>query len=488
MPLWPTFIGGSYQTRSPSFAADQCVNLYLETNLQPGDVKQGFLYGTPGLLAQINVSTANSRGAFQQDGRAWFVVGTGLYELDVLNSTGTLRGSVADDGLPVFFASNGRGGEQLACLSAGFLYILSLTANTLSAAVSLPLTNPATSLGFIDGYFLLTEADTVRVWFSNLENGSTWDPLDFFAKSETSDNNVCLVVCRERVYVFGTQTSLAYYNSGDADDPFLPYSGTLMQEGCVSPWAAGILGESVIWCAQDNQGRHRFVAAANYVPQEISTPAISAQLASYGDLSDAELLCYEDEGHTFACWTLPTASGHGITWCFDAKENAWHQRQSWDSQLGQYGKWRVRGLCSTSVGLMVGEWDGGTLSLLDLDTYTERGGVLRRLRRAPYLSAENQWLFLDQVEMGLQVGVGNSASTDPRLMLSVSRDGAQTWSNAVPNAPMGTQGGYLARAIWRRLGRARADRLVLEVTQTDPVKACWGPGVWLRATAGSGQL
>jgi len=46
----------------------------------------------------------------------------------------------------------------------------------------------------------------------------------------------------------------------------------------------------------------------------------------------------------------------------------------------------------------------------------------------------------------------------------------------------------LTRAIWRRLGRARADQLVLEVSQTDAVRAVWGPGLWLRITQGSEQL
>jgi hypothetical protein len=77
-------------------------------------------------------------------------------------------------------------------------------------------------------------------------------------------------------------------------------------------------------------------------------------------------------------------------------------------------------------------------------------------------------------------------SANPTLQLWISRDGGNTWVSA-GSAQQGAQGQYLARAIWRRLGRTRADRLCIRVTQSANLKTVWS-GMWGRLTAGTGEL
>lgn len=485
--LWPAFIGPSYRARSQAIAADALGNLYTEATENASDAKQTTYYGTPGLKRLFTVGTLGCRGLFAQDGRQFAVVGDTIYELDSALTAGTSLGTIMNDGLPVSMATNGHGGEQLAIVGGGQLKVFNLASNTLSAAIVLPLTNAPVQIDFTDGYFLLVEANTIRVWFSALEDGTLWDALDFFAVSVTSSNVVGIKVLRDRVWVFQTSSSVIYYDSGDADNPFVPYPGSVMQEGAISPWGILILGEAVYWAAQDNQGRNRFVSAADYAPTVISTPPISFALASYTTTDNVEAIGYEQEGHPFVLWTLPTP---GNSWCYDVREQHWHERYGWDQSTGQRARWRARGLCVVGNTIVVGDYANGNIYSLDLDTFTDAGdGIIQRLRRSPYLSAENQWLFIDRFEMGIQSGVGLNAGqgSDPVLMLSLSRDSGHTWTPPT-TASMGKMGDYTARAIWRRLGRARADRLVFEVTQTDPVRAVWGPGAWLMARPGSGQL
>ena len=124
-----------------------------------------------------------------------------------------------------------------------------------------------------------------------------------------------------------------------------------------------------------------------------------------------------------------------------------------------------------------------------MDTFEDNGVTQMAERTAPYLSAENQWLFLDRVELGLQSGVGltTGQGSDPQVLLQISRDSGHTFGQWV-SAPMGKMGEYLARAIWRRLGRVRADRLVMRVRIADPVRRVLGPGLWLQARPGTGGL
>jgi hypothetical protein len=344
----------------------------------------------------------------------------------------------------------------------------------------------------MDGYFLLVEADTVRVWFSALEDGTVWDALDFFARSQTSDNLLAIKVLRDKLWTFGSLTTEVYYDSGDTDNPFVPYPGSIMQEGVVSPWAVGVQGETLVWMSQDNEGIGRVVSATAYDPGRISTPALDFALASYSTLADAELNVYEQEGHPFALWTLWTA---GITWGYDARESAlrqepmWHQRDTYDPVTATTTAWRARGICSTSAGILIGDSTTGGIYRLDLDTFCDACGPIRRERTSPYPSDENQWLFLDQIELGIQGGVGltTGQGVAPVVMGEISRDGGHTWDPPV-EASLGALGSYNEPATWYQCGRVRADRFVFRVTQTDEVRMVWGPGLWLRVTPGSGQL
>jgi hypothetical protein len=90
----------------------------------------------------------------------------------------------------------------------------------------------------------------------------------------------------------------------------------------------------------------------------------------------------------------------------------------------------------------------------------------------PYTIAPSQTVSIPP--LGIFV-IGNNLSvtnttpfTNPKAMLRWSSDGGSTWSHEYW-IPIGQQGKYKNRAIWRRLGTAR-DR-IYEVVITDPVKA-----------------
>jgi Phage stabilisation protein len=489
MPLWPNFCAGAYQHRSPVLDSESCINLFPVIVESESNSKKTALLGTPGLRQRLSVGTLSCRGLFYEDGRTFGVVGATLYEFDFTALTANSLGTIKDDGLPVSFASNGRGGEQLAIVGGGELKIFNYQTATLSSAVTLPLTNAPRQIAFLDGYFLLLEDSHIRVWFSALFNGTSWDALDFFARSQTSDEFVALAVVRDRVYVLGSKTSEVYYDSGDADTPFIPYPGAIVLEGCVARWSVIVGEDQLAWLSEDGQGRARFVRVTEGTTQRLSTDAIEFALASYTRLDDCEGLSYWQEGHGFLVWTLPTAGPCGITWAFDLATGQWAQRGSWDPARAYFFRWRARGCCSTPQGIIVGDFETGDLHELDLDVFTENGALIRRVRRTPYMSPENRWLFLDAFELGLQPGVGlaSGQGSAPQLMLRLSRDGGQTWGPEV-TASMGVQGQYGQRAIWRRLGRTRADRLVIEVSQTDPVRTVFGPGAWLRVQQGTTDL
>lgn len=487
MPLWQDWCGGMYQTRSSIMGADQAINVYVETREVPGSPKQVTMYGTPGLKLETTLATSPSRGWFTQDGQTWCVFGTHLYE-----RTGTAtfvsRGTIPDDGHRVFFASNGAGGNQLAIAGGGQINVLNLSTNVLTTA-ALPFTNPV-MIVFQDGYGLVNELNTPTVWFCALENFLSWDALDFFARSTTSDNVVGLAVTRDRLVVGGSKTTTLYYDSGNADNPWVPYPGTSTQVGWLSPWASGVYNDVVYWIGMSARGDPKVVSTRSDMQvQTLSTPPIVDVLATCSTLSDTELDIYSQGGHTFIVMTLPSSAQDLKTYAFDLLEKRWAARAGWLSTSARYARWAARGITAVTNTILTGDYNSGNVYTLDLTTYQDNGGILRRERMAPYPSADNQWGFIDQVELGMQAGTGLSSGqgSAPVTELQVSRDGAQTWISAGFGA-LGTRGTYLARCLWRRLGRARMDRLVLRTVQTDPVPCVWGPGLWLSISGGTKQL
>jgi hypothetical protein len=483
MPLFSPFCGGHNPERSRAIDAEETVNLFHATVQVEGSAKQGALIGTPGLRPLGTVGTSRGRGVFTQDGRTWTVVGDTLYALTFAPFTATVRGTIVDDGFPVSWASNGDGGQQLAIVGGGQLKILNLLTNVLSAAIVLPLSNAPRMVGFIDGYFILSEADSLRSWFSAIENGASWDALDFFTRSTASDHVVAMTCANNRVWIFGSETSEAYEDVGDADNPFQPIKGSLFQIGIAAPWSLSIGVNTLRWVGTSSRGGPAAYRLDGYNGTRISTPAMDAILSAATTLADAEGVTTEVEGHLFYAVTCPSAGVAGVTVVVDEVEHQWHLRSAWNATLSREEMWRVRGHAFVGTLDVVGSRDSGAIWALDLNTYDDDGAILRARRRAPYLGKENVYAFIDAFELGVEPGVGLNAGqgSDPQIELLVSKDRAKTWWS-VGTASLGPMGHYDDRTFWTRLGKARVDQLVFEVVITDPVKRVIGPGAWIRAT------
>lgn len=489
MAAFPEFLGGFYQTLFPIAGVDQAINIYTETREVPGSGKQVAAYGTPGLDLYASAATNACRGNFSQDGQTWTVIGDQLYPVNTTTGTlGVSLGTILDDGFPVSWASNGKGGDQLGIVGGGELKVLNLLTNVLSAAIVLPFSNPV-MIVFQDGYGLINEANSPIVWFSALEDFTSFDGLDFFARSGSSDNIVALAQTRDRVLTIGSATTTQFYDSGDADTPWLPYPGTTTQIGIITPWALTVYGDVLRWIGIRAKDTACVVQMnSDGQPQIISTPPIERFLSRCTTLANAEALTYGADKHAFTVFTCPSSPDAVQTYAWDEKEQLWAARAGWDSTQGVYTRWRARGCTSIGQEILVGDYANGNLYTLNPTKYTDNGEVLMRERIAPYLGNTPQWAFLDQVQLLAQTGVGlpEGQGSDPQVELLISRDFSQTWISA-GLAPLGALGDYLVRTIWRQLGRARQDLLVIRVRQSDPVALAW-TGMDLAFTPGTGQL
>jgi hypothetical protein len=417
-----------------------------------------------------------------------------------------LIGAVGNDFQPVSMASNGSAGNQLAICSAGSVYIFNLSgANPTGAGAIIPPNTLGEAIGgiqgapskivFCDGYFVVTLAGTNKFQVSALEDGTTWNPLSVQQVSVFPENISGICQAFRQLWIFGEDGhSQVYYNSGaNAYTPFDVIAGAYMEEGIDAPDSLCVLDNAPFWIGGNANGAGIAWRANGYAPIRVSNHAIETAWAKYPKgSSDAVGWSYKDQGHTFWVLRFPSANnGFGATWVYDVATQMWHERGYWNQQGPTgYGA-HLAGCHVFAFGQhLVGDWSSGNIYSMSIGAYSDNGNPIRRYRRAPHVSTEQQRIFHYLMQIELEVGDGpipplmDAAGNprDPQIMLRWSDDGGQAWSNE-HWIGAGQAGTFKTRALWNRLGYAR-DR-VYEVAVTDDIP--WRIiDAYLRASPGFG--
>lgn len=483
------FVGPSYQSQSPIADAERCVNWYPE-NIESGQGKaQMALYPTPG-LALFAAGDGPVRGELTINGRMFWVGGGKLYEATnvvyvagvAVSATATNWGTVGNDLQPVSMVTNGSAGNQILICSAGSLYVFDISkgtaaSNTLGAVGGLQ--GVPIMVEFCNGYGLAVLANSNKFQVSNLLDLATWNPLGVQQVSEFSENIGGIKAAFNQLFVLGQngRSAVSYDSGANQFTPFDVVPGAIMEEGIDAPWSMAVVDNTVFWIGANKNGGGIAWRANGYTPMRVSNHAVETAWATYpAKSSDAVSYSYRDQGHTFWVLRFPSANGgFGATWVYDVATQMWHERGFW-SQLGPTGYSAHLSTCHCfAFGQhLVGDWNSGNVYAMSIGTYQDNGQAIRRFRRAPHVSSEQQRIYHSQLQLDLEVGDGPQPPLldgagkprDPQIMLRWSDDGGRTWGNE-HWLGAGQAGNYKTRVIWNGLGSSR-DR-VYEVAVTDAI-------------------
>lgn len=361
----------------------------------------------------------------------------------------------------------------------------------------LPTTDGAFSgadvVDIVDNYFVYNRPNTQQ-WGSSNPLSPISSSLAFSSKDGAPDNLVSMIVDHREVYLLGEASSEVWVDSGLFPFAFQRIPGTSTQHGIAAKFSVARLGNSFAYLSKNIRGDGQIMMMNGYIPTRISTHAVENSIEG-ADISDARAWTYLIEGHEVYVISFP---GLDLTWAYDIATGMWHKWLWVDSENVFH---RHRGNCHSHFNNMnlVGDWENGQIYMLDPNVYTDNGGEIRRVRRAPHLVSDFQRQYFHELQILFQPGVGLSGiitsdlsptngvagigvaglaiagksgiatlGANPQAMLRWSNDGGSTWSNEHWTS-IGVQGAYKNRAIWRRLGQAR-DR-IFEVVVTDPIKA-----------------
>lgn len=369
MPVYPGFVGPSNQTRSWNFDVERTFNQYIEKAVTGTPASDGALLCRPALDIYIRLTAGPVRGMFADNSSAGrcFAVSGGLFNELFASQSASIRGTVNVDSRPAAMASNGTAGFQLMVTSGGLGYLYRLDTGTFTQITDSEFPTTVLTCCFYNGVFIVLD-DTGTCWFSDLEDGSAWNGLDFFKESQVSDKTVQIARVNDQLWLFGTQNTAPWYNSGDPSTPFQPIPNGVIQHGIGAPWSIAALDNTVMWVMQDVNGGYQVVRADGLIPRIISTPAIDHYLQQYR-VSEAVGFAFQMNGHLWYVLNVPNMPTSLV---YQVDTNTWVDWSKWNSNTMSHEPFRGRFHAMAFGRHLIGDRTDGSIYQAKTDQYVDR--------------------------------------------------------------------------------------------------------------------
>ena len=470
-----SIIGGAYKGRSIGIDAQECINLFPEKN--GPEAKSGVsLIGTPGLklFNQIGTSSQGCRGLFATAReRLLMVVGSTLYEV-MADRTYISRGHLNTHEEVVEFAEIDQQPDpasaavsQVMLIDGVYGYIFNTATNVFTQITGDYM--PGTSIVSQNGRFVQNLNDSNKWIYSNYLDGLTWKASENFFTAEASPDPILWITdANNQLWFYGSKTVEVWNYQGDINFLWSRSGVGFINNGLVGRYAATCINGHIFWLGYSPNGQNEILhTGQSYMPDIVSTPAISYIISKMETVDDCIALSYQQEGHQFAIFSFPSGNR---TLCYDMSTGLWHERGDIDVKTGQNTYHKVSYLTNWQNKIMVGTEFNSNLYQWDLDTFTDNGKMIKRIRVAPHIHEDRKRVFFHELEIDFERGVGLNSGygSDPQIMLELSNDGGFSYKPLKLWNSAGKMGERLVRAHWHKLGMSR-DR-VFRITLTDPVK------------------
>lgn len=459
---------GFYESAGLPVSAQECVNFYVNIPQAPA-LSAETLFGTPGTVELATSGTAQqvNRGAHVMAGIPFFVNGDALYRLSESSGVFSMDplGTIEAEGR-VSLADNGT--QLMILVPGGKGYIFTADPDTLTE-----ITDPDFRANgepqhtvFIDGYFAIT-TDTKKFIVSSLNDGTSYNALDFGTAEADPDDIVAPVVFNNQLFIMGSETTEAFQNIGGADFPF-QRSGLFLTKGLFAPFSVVVASDTFFFIGGGTNESPAIWAFVGNNVQKVSTTAIDSILQGFteDEIKESFAWSYAQKGAYFVGFSLPTT-----TLVLDTITQKWHERKSRATDAAgntNLVKYRANSFVSAYGRVLVGDSRDGRVGSVEPEVFTEYGQLIfRRVASQPFMN-NMQAFFLAWIELTVESGVGTTDTPNPQIGMSISLDGGKTFRDQKLRG-LGRKGEFNRRAIWRRLGRVPRFA-VFRFTLTDPVK------------------
>jgi hypothetical protein len=463
MTVLTNLVGPLYEAEGKAQAARSLINWFPEQNT-PGTEYPWIWYPTPGSKTWVDTGKLEVRALYEKGGTLYAVADNVFYSVDTsknLTTIGTLNTSLG-------YVDIAEGDDELLLTDGSEVYSYQITGDDFATVTDPDLPSTVESITFQDGYFIAATPDANTFYISNVDDGRTWDALDFGSKGVYGDEIVAVKSFRSFLYLFGRKTSeIHVFNTNAGTDfPFIKQQGLLIDLGCVAPFSISNAGDTFFWLARHKNGGYVICSVDQASPVVVSDRSMGNKLNELSRVDDCISWSYTQQSHEFVVFNFPTAEK---TYVYDLTTGQWHER-SFRSVTGTNDRHIGQSYAFFDNTHLIASRINGKILELDPDTYTDNDGdTIRRVAVVGPLESDTRTVGINNLHIQTEPGVGDGTAgqgSDPQMMLRVSRDFGYTWGNIVFKSP-GKQGEYRDRILWSRVGNGRS--LTLEISATDPV-------------------
>jgi hypothetical protein len=412
----------------------------------------------PGLTEFVDFGNGEIRGGIVVGDYLYAVVGANVYKISSDGSYTKIKNNMATSTGIVDISNDS---QYITITDGANGYVITIATNTMAAISDADFPTPSGST-YQDGYVIITAKDTNYFYISDLNDPTSWVATEREDADYNWDYATRPISVKRVLYIFGSKSIEAYYNSGDADFPFLRIDTGIIDYGTPARDSISAAGESVFFFANDMTIKQ----LVGFSTQIISTPTLNERFSGYSTVSDARGFAFEYFGNLFYSISFPTEDE---SWVYNSATGQWHQ---W-----AYGEDLVRTRANCYFFFnnrhYVGDRDNGKVYQLDKDNFTDDDATIKRIRRTPVINSAREFMVFGSLELWVKNGVGLSADhstlgvgTDPQGMLRWSNDMGRTWSPERWRS-LGKIGEYNQRVRWDMLGSGFQREF--EFSVTDPV-------------------
>lgn len=464
------FCGPAYELRNNWNNVQECVNYFLEQYPAAAGTKWA-LRGCPGLEEWADVGIRSPvRGMLATEDYLYAVIDKTVFKFD---SDGD-ETEIGNLNTAIGLVSMARNPTQIMIVDrSGAGYILTIATDALAEIADADFPE-AESVTFQDGYFIVHQADQATFNISALNDGESWDALDFHSAAWKPDDIVRIFSYQRDLYIFGSLgTEVWYWNGSATAFPYSRRDGTEIEMGLSAKDAPGSINNAILWLGQDEHGYAHVIRSVGFQPQIVSSPAVTEAINSYSTISDAIGLTYWIDKHPMYEIIFPTEDK---SWCFDLSmqnpDQAWHERMSRRQEDdGSITRGRHRINCNAFFAgkQLVGDYSNGKIYEHSRDAYDEDGTTMEAIRTTAGFNANQDLISVSELGVlyGPGVGLVSGQGSDPLSIISWSHDGGKRWSNE-HQVSIGKIGEYENRARVLQCGQGR--NWVVRAKITDPVE------------------